>query len=141
MRHQHRRTSKLFGTTESYDLTHHAQQPDALGEFTHRRTCRVDSPNFISTAFWRRSWARQAAKRVHCGASGRHTHRCRHDIQSMTQSPTPNRRSSSAALCPNGLPNFAQFGVFQRVGGPGRRARLLPRYPMGCVSWSTPWRG
>ena len=74
---------------------------------------RRHSPHFISTVFWRRSWARQAAKRVHCGASGRHTGAgMTYNQWHMAQPPTLNRRSSSAALCPSGLPKILSSACF-----------------------------
>ena len=36
-------------------------------------------------------------------------------------------------------PNLEHFGAFERVGGPGRRSRLLPRYPRGV--WDGPHPG
>ena len=51
----------------------------------------------VSAAFWRRSSARQAAKECIMGLPAA-TQVRRHDIQSMSQPPTPDIWPSSAAL-------------------------------------------
>ena len=99
----------------------------------------VDGPNFISRAFRRRSRAEQAAKRVHYGASGRHTGAVMTYVQCHSLTPPIDghnrphcvRSDFQNSKISNIRPNLEHFGAFERVGGPGRRSRLLPRYPRG----------
>ena len=95
----------------------------------------------VSAAFWRRSSARQAAKRVHYGASGRHTGAVMTYNQCHSLPPPIYGHHRLHCVKPTSenskiLNLGPKFGPIWRLGAmtsPGCRSRLLPRYPRGML--------